>query len=147
MLLSTSGSTGAKRVFSEPLCLPIIFDQPDDRGIGQHPQIAGVVFVQIVCGQALDGCGRASNLSRLQVQMKQAALANKPDVPMAVFDNVSDPPNKLAIAVIAVMSEGFRRRVKLVQAAVVGAEPQIAATVAGDAPNRIAAKAVGVVGS
>ena len=99
----------------------------------------------VVCGQALDDCGRASNLSCLHVQMKQPALANEPDLPMAIFDNVSDPPNKLASAVIAIMCKGFRRRVKPVQAAVFG-EPQIAATVAGDAPNCIAAKAVGVVG-
>ena len=33
--------------------------------------------------------------------MEQPALPNKPDLPMPILDNVSDPPNKLAIAVIA----------------------------------------------
>ena len=72
------------------------------------------------------------------VQMEQAALANKPDVPMAILDDLSDPPNKLAIAVIAIMSKGSGCWIKLVEAAVFGAKPQIAATVSGDArqPNR-----------
>ena len=39
--------------------------------------------------------------------MKQAALADKPDVPLAILDDTGDPPNKLAIAVIAVMSKGL----------------------------------------
>ena len=78
--------------------------------------------------------------------MEQTTLANKPDIPMAILDNVSDPPNKLAIAVIAIMSKGSGRWIKLVEAAVFGAKPEIAATVAGDALNRIAADAVGVVG-
>ena len=79
---------GAKWVFREALCLAIIFDEPDDRGIGQHPQIAGFVFIQIICAEAIPGCGRASNLSCLLVQMEQAAVANKPDIPMAIRDNL-----------------------------------------------------------
>jgi len=47
---------------------------------------------------------------------------------------------------MAVMSKGFCRWVKPVQAAVCGGEPEIAATVAGDAPNRIAAETVRIVG-
>ena len=39
--------------------------------------------------------------------MKQAALANKPDVPLAILDDTGEPPNRLAIAVSAVMSEGL----------------------------------------
>ena len=42
-------------------------------------------------------------------------------------------PNKLAIAVIAVMSKGFGGWIKLVQAAVYGAKPKIASIVSGDA--------------
>jgi hypothetical protein len=80
--------------------------------MGQHPKIPGMVFVQVVCRQVLDDYGVTSNLSCLQVQMKQAALANEPDVPMAIFDNVSDSPNKLATAVIAIVGEGLRRWVK-----------------------------------
>ena len=76
--------------------------------------------------------------------MKQAAIANEPDVPPALLDDSSDPPNRLAVAVIAVMSKGLRLRVKPVEAAVGGSEPEMATTVAGNAPNRIAAKAVGV---
>ena len=90
--------------------------------------------------------GRASNLSCLLVQMEQTALANKPDVPMAILDNVSDPPNKLAIAVFRIMSECSGRWIKLVEAAVFGAKPEIAATVLGDALNRIATDTVRVVG-
>src|SRR5271165_4730145 len=78
--------------------------------------------------------------------MEQTTVANKPNFPLATLDHLSDPPNKLAIAVIAVMSEHLRRRVKLVQAAVCRTKPQIAATIAGDALNRTAADAVGIVG-
>ena len=68
--------------------------------------------------------------------MEQTALANKPDIPMAILDDLSDPPDKLAIAVIPVMSEGSGRGIKLVEAAVFGAKPEIAATVLGDALDR-----------
>ena len=70
--------------------------------------------------------------------MEQATLANKPDIPLPARDHFSDPPNKLAIAVIQIMSKCSGPWIKLVEAAVYGAKPQIAATVAGDAfqPNR-----------
>ena len=67
--------------------------------------------------------------------MEQTALANKPDIPMAIRDNLSDPPNKLAIAVISIMSKCSGRWIKLVEAAVFGAKPKIAPTVSGDARN------------
>ena len=68
--------------------------------------------------------------------MEQTALANKPDIPMAILDNLSDPPNKLAIAVISIMSKCSGRWIKLVEAAVFGAKPKIAPTVSGDALQR-----------
>ena len=34
------------------------------------------------------------------VQMEQTTLANKPNIPLPTRDHFSDPPNKLAIAVI-----------------------------------------------
>src|SRR5271165_6541811 len=70
---------GAKWVSREALSLSIIFHEPDDRGIGQHPQIADFVFIHALCAEAIPGCG--SNLSRLLIQMEQTALANKPDLP------------------------------------------------------------------
>ena len=87
-----SGSACAERVFGEPPCLPLILDQPDDRGIDQHPDIAGLVLVQIVCGQALDDCGGRVICPVCGVQMKQAPLANEPDVPTAILDDLSDLP-------------------------------------------------------
>ena len=63
--------------------------------------------------------------------MEQTARAGKPDIPMAVLDNGIDLPNKLAIAVIAIASKGFSGRIEFVQAAVYGANPEIAATVLG----------------
>jgi hypothetical protein len=65
---------------------------------------------------------------------------------MAILDNGIDRPNRLAIAVIAKTSEGFSGWIKFVQALVYGANPERAATVLGDALDRIAANAVGVVG-
>ena len=88
---------------------------------------------------------RASNLSCLLVQMEQTALANKPDIPMTIRDNVSDPPNKLAIAVFQIMSECSGRWIKLVEAAVFRAKPEIAATVLGDALNRSTTETIRVV--
>ena len=85
----TPTARARKWVFREALCLWIIFHEPDDRGIGQHPQIAGFVFIHTLCAEAIPGCRRASNLSCLLVQMEQTALANKPDIPMAVRDNLS----------------------------------------------------------
>jgi hypothetical protein len=78
--------------------------------------------------------------------MKQAALANEPDIPIVIRDNASNSPNKLSLAVIAVMSEGFRGRVEFVQSAVFGADSKIPATVLGDALNRNATESIRVVG-
>src|SRR5271165_5206725 len=94
----------------------------------------------------INGCRQASDLSCLWAQMEQTARAGKPDIPMAILDNGIDLPNKLAIAVIAIASEGFSGRIKFVQAVVYGANPEMAATVLGDALDRIAANAVRVVG-
>ena len=48
-------STFPKWIFSESFCLTIVFDECDDRRIGKHPEIAGLVFMEmeIVCGQAI----------------------------------------------------------------------------------------------
>ena len=59
--------------------------------------------------------------------MEQTARAVKPDIPMAILNNGIDLPNELAIAVIAIASEGFSGRIKFVQAAVYGANPEMAA--------------------
>ena len=56
--------------------------------------------------------------------MEETALANKPDIPMAIRDNVSDPPNKLAVAVISIMSECLCRWIKLIEAVGLGAKPK-----------------------
>src|SRR6202035_836999 len=104
---------GGKWVSRQALCLSIIFHEPDDRGIGQHPEIADFVFIHTVRVEAIPGCRRASNLSCLLVQMEQTAFADKPDIPMAILDNLSDPPNKLAIAVIQIVSKCSGRWIKL----------------------------------
>src|ERR1035441_6446557 len=78
--------------------------------------------------------------------MKQPALANKPDIVIPIFDDVSDPANKLALAVVQVMSKCSGGWIKLVETACFGAKPQIAATVACDTIDGIAAKTVGVAG-
>jgi hypothetical protein len=44
------GGTRPERVFSEPLGLPVIFDEPGERGRGEQPEIAGLVFVQVYGG-------------------------------------------------------------------------------------------------
>ena len=60
-------STFPKRIFSESFCLMIVFNQCDDRRTGKHPEIAGLVCMEmeIVCGQAVHGCGLANDLSCL----------------------------------------------------------------------------------
>ena len=45
-----SRSAPAEWVFGEPPCPALILHQADNRGIRQHPDIAGLVFVQIVRG-------------------------------------------------------------------------------------------------
>ena len=72
----------------------IILDEPDNWGIGQYPEISDIVLINVVRAQAIPGCEWASNLSCSWVQMKQAALANKPDIVMPIFDDVSDPADK-----------------------------------------------------
>ena len=39
-----------KWICGESLCSTIVFDQERDRRIGQHPEIAGLVFMQIIRG-------------------------------------------------------------------------------------------------
>src|SRR5271157_5333872 len=103
--------------------------------MGEHPQIARFVFVHTVCAETNPGCRRAGNLSCRLVQMEQTAVAGKPDIPAAVVDNLSDPPDKLAIAVISIMSKSSGRGIKPVEAGVLGAKPKIAPAVSGDARN------------
>ena len=125
----------------------IIFHEPDDRGIGQHPQIADFVFIHTVCAEAIPGCRRASDLSCLWVQMEQTTLANKPDIPI-VYPRSPELilPTKWPSLSLRIMSECSGRRIKLVQAAVFGAKPKIAATVLGDALDRSTTDTIGVVG-
>src|SRR4029453_6917748 len=66
------GRPGAKRVLDDAPRPAVILDQPDVRRRGQHPEIAGSVLVKVDGGEALDRPGRASDLSGLRVQMKQA---------------------------------------------------------------------------
>ena len=79
--------------------------------------------------------------------MEQTALANKPDIPMAILDNLSDPPNKLAIAVFQVMSKCSGRWIKLVEAAVFRAKPEIPATVRAMLLTESPPKLLGLLGS
>ncbi len=65
---------------------------------------------------------------------------------MPVLDNVSDPSNKSAVAVIRIMSKCSGGWIKLVEATCFRAKPQTAATVAGDTVHGIGADAVGVAG-
>jgi hypothetical protein len=64
--------------------------------------------------------------------VKQTALAHKPDISMAILDNLSDPPNKVAIAIISMMSKCSGGWIELVEAAVFGAKPKRTATFSGD---------------
>jgi len=50
--------------------------------------------------------------------MEQTALADKPNIAMAIRDNLSDSSHKLAIAVIQIVSECSGRWIKLVEATV-----------------------------
>ena len=102
--------------------------------------------MDIICGQTINGCRQASDLSGLWADMEQTARASKPDIPMAVLDNAIDRPNKLAVAVIALASEASSGRIKFGQAVFYSANPEIAVTVLAEALDRIAANAVGVVG-
>src|SRR5208283_3259066 len=113
--------------------------------MGEHPQIARFVFIHSVCAEAISGTGRASNLSCLLVQMKQTPVANKPDLLTTILDDLSDPPNKLAIAVISIMSKSSGRRIKPVEAGVLGAKPKIASAVSSDARDISTTDTIGAV--
>src|SRR5215469_2550761 len=89
----TNGA-GSQRVVRQSLGVAIVFYEPDDRGIGKHPQIPGIVFIDIICGKTLHGCVGTSNLPGCWVQMIEATVADKPDLPLAVRDNVSDLSNE-----------------------------------------------------
>jgi hypothetical protein len=78
--------------------------------------------------------------------MEQTAVANKPDISVAILDNVIDSPDKPAIAVITVMGKHSGRRIKLVEAAVLGAKPKTTPPVSGDARNVSTADTVWVLG-
>src|SRR5690349_11061942 len=78
--------------------------------------------------------------------MEQTALANKPDLPMAILDNVSESPNKLAIAVIEIVSKYSGRWIKLVEAAVLSAKPNMAPAAARDAGTESTTEAIRVFG-
>src|SRR5271157_551126 len=78
--------------------------------------------------------------------MEQAPLANKPDVPVAVLDNLTDPPDKLAVAVIYIMRKCFGRWIKLVDSAVLSAKPKRASITSGDARHVSGTDTIGVVG-
>ena len=120
------------------------FTSPTTRGIDQHPQLAGFVFIHTVCAEAIPGCRRAGDLSRLLIQMEQTALANKPDLAMPILDHLADPSNKVPIAVISIMSKCSGRWIEIVEAAVFGAKPKRTAVVLGDALDRGATETVGI---
>ena len=70
-------STSRKWVSRQALCLWIIFHEPDNRGIGQQPQIAAMVSIHTLCAEVIPGCRRRGNLSCLCVHIEETALANK----------------------------------------------------------------------
>ncbi len=78
--------------------------------------------------------------------MEQAALANKPDLAMPILDHLADPPNKVSIAVISIVSKCSSCWIELVEAAVFGAKPERTAAVLGDALDRGATETIGIVG-
>src|SRR4051812_13108643 len=77
--------------------------------------------------------------------MEETALAHKPDVPMPALNDMSNPPDKLAIAVISIMRKLSGRRIEFVQTTVLCAEPKTALAVPGDARNVSGSESVGVV--
>ncbi len=114
---------GAERILREPLGLAVVFDQTDGWGGGEQPEIVVAVFVHVIHGQTGDDRNRTRDLPRLDVHVKQAAVANEPDLPALVFDDAPDPPHELTRAVIQVVRECLGRRVEPVQTAVQGSEP------------------------
>src|SRR3974390_415197 len=77
--------------------------------------------------------------------MKQTALANKPNVVTAVRDDLRDPSNKLAVAVVAEMREFSGRCIQFFEAAIFSAKPKIPVTVFSDAFDRSTSKTIGIV--
>ena len=76
--------------------------------------------------------------------MEQTAVASKPYVLAGILDDMIDPPDKLAIAVISIVSKDSGRLIKLVETAVLGAKPKTTTPVSGDARNISSADAIGV---
>ena len=77
--------------------------------------------------------------------MEQTALAGEPDVPVAVLDDLGDPPDEPPVAVVPVMSERSTPGIELVEAAVLGTEPEMAVTVLDDTLDRSASERVTVI--
>jgi hypothetical protein len=77
--------------------------------------------------------------------VEEAALTRKPDVAVAVLDDLSDPPDEPPLVVGSMMRKRSEPWIEPVEAAVLRAEPEIAATVLGDALDRSAAERVGVI--
>ena len=65
---------------------------------------------------------------------------------MPILDHLADPPNKVAIAVISIVSKCSSRWIELVEAAVFGAKPKRTETALGDALDRGATETIGIVG-
>ena len=78
--------------------------------------------------------------------MEQTALADKPDLAMPILYHLADPSNKVAIAVISIVSKCSGRWIELVETAVFGAKPKRTATVLGDALDRGATETIGIAG-
>ena len=135
----------AERVARQPLCPPVISHEPRDRRIRQQPQIAGCVFVHAVCAEGVAGGRTARDSSVLLVHVEQTALACEPDIPVAVLDDLGDPPDEPPLAVVPVMSERSSLGIELVEAAVLGTEPEIAVTVLDHALDRSASERVPVI--
>src|SRR4030095_4859532 len=89
--------------------------------------------------------GTAGHPSFLLVQLEQPALAREPDVPVAVLDDLGDPPDEPPLAVVPVMSERSSPGIEPVEAAVLGTEPEIAVTVLDHALDRSASERVTVI--
>ena len=134
-----------ERVARQPLCPPVVSHEPRDRRARQQPQIAGCVFVHAVCALGVAGGRTARDSSVLLVHVEQTALAGEPDVPVAVLDDLGDPPDEPPVAVVPVMSERSTPGIELVEAAVLGTEPEIAVTVLDHALDRSASERVTVL--
>src|SRR4029077_4663915 len=139
------GDGGKKWIRCDALCLWIIFHKARDRGIRQHPQIPCLVLIDALAGQSIRDRWGTSNLSCLRVHMKETAFADKPDFFMPTDDNLSDPANKLAVAVVAIMNKSSAPRIKPVEATVYTAKPKVAPTVPGDARHVCTADAIRIV--